>query len=156
MLQQFFGPQLNAMPRERVVSSLGSGVIVKADGTVVTSNHVVRGAEQITVQLSSGREYSATPLVQDEQADLAVLKLKTDGKPLPYLEMVDSDLLEVGDLVLAIGNPFGVGQTVTSGIISALARQRGRNLGIRNSSSRPTRRSIPAIRAGRWSICKAA
>ncbi len=122
LLQQFFGGQMQAMPRERVVSSLGSGVIVKADGTVVTSNHVVRGAEQITVQLANGREYTATLLVQDEQADLAVLKLKTDGKALPYLEMVDSDLLEVGDLVLAIGNPFGVGQTVTSGIISALAR----------------------------------
>ncbi len=127
VLQQFLGGQLNfgAIPKERVVSSLGSGVLVKADGTVVTSNHVVRGSDQITVQLANGREYPASVVVQDAQSDLAVLKLKTDAKNLPYLEMVDSDLLEVGDMVLAIGNPFGVGQTVTSGIISALARSAG-------------------------------
>jgi Do/DeqQ family serine protease len=127
VLRQLFGGQLNlgSLSQERVVSSLGSGVIVKPNGTVMTSNHVIKGSDQITVQLADGSEFEATIQVQDEQSDLAMLKLKTDGKALPFLEMTDSDMLEVGDLVLAIGNPFGVGQTVTSGIISALARTAG-------------------------------
>ena len=127
VLQQLFGNRLNmkGMSQERIVSSLGSGVLVKADGTVMTSNHVIQGSDQITVQLADGREFPATIQVQDEQSDLAMLKLKSDGKALPFLELTDSDMLEVGDMVLAIGNPFGVGQTVTSGIISALARSAG-------------------------------
>ena len=126
MLRQFFGNGAGAanIPRERVVSSLGSGVLVKPDGTIMTSLHVIRGSDQITVQLNDGREFPAEVLVQDTQSDLAKLKIKGD-KPFPYLELVDSDMLEVGDMVLAIGNPFGVGQTVTSGIISALARSAG-------------------------------
>jgi Do/DeqQ family serine protease len=120
--QQFFGGNLGGgIPRERVVRSLGSGVIVNADGTIVTSHHVIKDADQITVVTSDKSEYEATFLKKDERSDLAVLKIKSD-KPLPFLELRDSDTLEVGDIVLAIGNPFGVGQTVTQGIVSALAR----------------------------------
>ena len=121
---QFFGDQfggMGGMPRERVVRSLGSGVIVSADGTAVTSYHVIKGADQITVILANKSEFEATVIKTDERSDLAVLKIK-DAKNLPYLNLRDSDTLEVGDLVLAIGNPFGVGQTVTQGIVSALAR----------------------------------
>jgi Do/DeqQ family serine protease len=103
-------------------NSLGSGVIVDPDGTIVTNWHVIRDAGAITVVLSDRREFDATIVRTDERADLAVLRIRTDGLPLPYLELRDSDELEVGDLVLAIGNPFGVGQTVTNGIVSALAR----------------------------------
>ncbi len=120
--QQFFGGDFGGgIPRERVVRSLGSGVIVNADGTIVTSNHVIQNADQITVVTSDKSEYEATFQKRDERSDLAVLKIKTD-KPLPFLPLRDSDTLEVGELVLAIGNPFGVGQTVTQGIVSALAR----------------------------------
>jgi len=108
--------------RERMEKSLGSGVIVRADGTVVTSNHVIEGADEIRVVLSDRREYDATVAIADARSDLAVLRIDTKGQRLPYLELADSDEAEVGDLVLAIGDPFGVGQTVTNGIISALAR----------------------------------
>jgi len=108
--------------RERVVNSLGSGVIVKADGTIVTSYHVVKGSDKINVVLYDRREFEGHVEKIDERSDLAVLKVDTKGALLPTLELRDSETLEVGDLVLAIGNPFGVGQTVTSGIISALAR----------------------------------
>jgi Do/DeqQ family serine protease len=119
---QFFGRSFGSMPRERVVNSLGSGVIVGEDGIIVTSYHVVKGSEQITVVLSDKREFTGTVEKADERSDLAVLKVDTKGVKLPALELRDSSSLEVGDLVLAVGNPFGVGQTVTSGIISALAR----------------------------------
>ncbi len=122
--QQFFGQQYGVMgmPRERIVSSLGSGVIVDAKGTVVTNFHVIKGAEDITAVLSDRRELAAELVASDEQSDLAILRLQTTGEALPYLQLHDSDSLEVGDLLLAIGNPFGVGQTVTSGIVSAVAR----------------------------------
>ncbi len=121
--QQFFGNRLGgSMQRERVVSSLGSGVIVSDSGHVVTSFHVIKGAEDIIIGLSDRREFSAQVARVDEQSDLALLEMDTEGEQLPHLPIHDSDLLEVGDLVLAIGNPFGVGQTVSSGIISALAR----------------------------------
>jgi serine protease Do len=122
--RQFFGGRLGmaGRPRERVVSSLGSGVIVEAGGTVVTSNHVIEGSEDIIAVLSDGREFNAKVKLADKSADLAVLTLDTKGATLPALPIVNSDSLQVGDLVLAIGNPFGVGQTVTSGIVSALAR----------------------------------
>jgi serine protease Do len=110
------------LPQERVQRSLGSGVIVKSDGTVVTNNHVVRDSDEITVVLSDRREFEATLVGADERTDLAVLKINAGGAPLPVLTQGDSDALEVGDVVLAIGNPFGVGQTVTMGIVSALAR----------------------------------
>src|SRR5579859_2833889 len=107
---------------DRVERSLGSGVLVKADGTVVTNYHVVRDSDAITVVLSDRREFEATVVGTDERTDLAVLKIDTGGQPLPVLTIGDSDAVEVGDVVLAIGNPFGVGQTVTMGIVSALAR----------------------------------
>ncbi|MDR3439250.1 Do family serine endopeptidase [Telmatospirillum sp.] len=119
--RQFFGNQMG-LPQERVQRSLGSGVIVKADGTVVTNNHVIRDSDEITVVLADRREFEATVVGADERTDLAVLKINTGDQSLPVLPLGDSDALEVGDLVLAIGNPFGVGQTVTMGIVSALAR----------------------------------
>lgn len=105
----------------RVENSLGSGVIVSSDGIVVSNNHVVADATDIRVVLADRREYAARILLNDPQSDLAVLKVEAD-EPLPALEIGDSDALQVGDLVLAIGNPFGVGQTVSSGIVSGLAR----------------------------------
>jgi serine protease Do len=121
--RRFFGNQAPfGLPRERVQQSLGSGVILGADGIIVTNHHVINGAQQITVVLSDRREFEAKAILSDEHADLAVLKIDTHGERLPVLELGDSDQLEVGDLVLAIGDPFGVGQTVTSGIVSALAR----------------------------------
>ena len=123
LFRQFFGNRRPfGLPRERVQQSLGSGVILGADGLIVTNHHVIDGAEQITVVLNDRREFAAKVVLSDEHADLAVLKIDTHGERLPVLEMGDSDQLEVGDLVLAIGDPFGVGQTVTSGIVSALAR----------------------------------
>ncbi len=120
--RQFFGDQFAAVPRERVESSLGSGVIVRGSGVVITNNHVIGEADEITVILSDRREFEAKVVGKDPRSDLAVLQIQNLNDTLPALELSDSDDLEVGDLVLAIGNPFGVGQTVTSGIISALAR----------------------------------
>ena len=121
--QQFFGDQFNlGKPRERIQNSLGSGVVVREDGLVVTNNHVIEGADQIRIVLNDNREFEAKVIAAEDKLDLALLKLDTKGEKLPVLKLRDSDDLEVGDLVLAIGNPFGVGQTVTSGIISALAR----------------------------------
>ncbi len=122
--RRFFGGALPGVPRsrQRVQNSLGSGVIVDPDGLVITNNHVIEGADQITVVLSDRREIEAQVVLADARTDLAVLKIETGGEKLPALALRDSDELEVGDLVLAIGNPFGVGQTVTSGIVSALAR----------------------------------
>lgn len=117
-----FGPQRQ---RPQIQNSLGSGVIVDSQGTIVTNYHVVGGADEITVALHDRREFDARVLVADERTDLAILKIDVEGEPLPFLEFTDSDRLEIGDLVLAIGNPFGVGQTVTSGIISALDRNAG-------------------------------
>ena len=123
VFRRFFG-EMFGMPQERMQSSLGSGVIVSADGLVVTNTHVVKigGQAEIRVVLADKREFDAKVVTQDEKNDIAILKIAgADGK-LPYLEFEDSDRLEVGDIVLAIGNPFGVGQTVTQGIVSALAR----------------------------------
>ena len=120
--RRFFGDDTFGMPRERVQNSLGSGVIVDPSGIIVTNYHVVRDATDIRVVLPDRREYDAGLLVADERTDLAVLKIDAGKAKLPALTFGDSDDLAVGDLVLAIGNPFGVGQTVTSGIVSALAR----------------------------------
>jgi Do/DeqQ family serine protease len=117
--QQFFG---NPQMRQRVQQSLGSGVIVRADGVIVTNDHVIRGGEDIVVALSDKREFKAKVLLADPHTDLAVLKIDTRGEKLPIIEFGDSDRVETGDLVLAVGDPFGVGQTVTMGIVSALAR----------------------------------
>lgn len=122
LFERFFGDQFGGRTRDRVQSSLGSGVIVRSNGIVVTNNHVIENGTEFKVVLADRREFDAELILQDERTDLAVLKLKTDGEVFPTLDFFDSDKAEVGDLVLAIGNPFGVGQTVTSGIISALAR----------------------------------
>ncbi len=121
--RRFFGDGgMFGRPRERVQNSLGSGVLVDPSGIVVTNNHVIQGGTEIRVVLSDRREFDATVALADEHTDLAILKLNAGQAKLPSLTLGDSDVLEVGDLVLAIGNPFGVGQTVTSGIVSALAR----------------------------------
>jgi Do/DeqQ family serine protease len=111
-----------AMPREQVQRSLGSGVIVDASGLVVTNNHVIEGADVVKVALSDKREFEAELVLKDARSDLAVLRLKDGRENFPAIEFANSDDLLVGDLVLAIGNPFGVGQTVTHGIVSAVAR----------------------------------
>lgn len=121
--RRFFGDSFDRVqPRERLENSLGSGVIVRPDGLIVTNFHVIEGADTIRVVLADRREFDAEILREDQQTDLAILKVDTGGETLPYIELGDSDKVEVGDLVLAIGNPFGVGQTVTSGIVSGLAR----------------------------------
>ena len=112
----FFGEQDEASPS----AGLGSGVIVSADGYILTNNHVVEAADEITVILNDGRRTQAKLVGTDPDTDLAVLKIKLDK--LPVMVLSNSDQLQVGDIVLAIGNPFGVGQTVTSGIVSALGR----------------------------------
>jgi serine protease Do len=120
--RRFFGDQIPGGTRKRVQNALGSGVIVDADGLIVTNNHVVSGSDEIRVVLADRREFDAEIVMADERTDLAVLRIDTEGKPLPYLEFADSDGVEVGDLVLAVGNPFGLSQTVTSGIVSSVAR----------------------------------
>ncbi|WP_421983443.1 DegQ family serine endoprotease [Roseibium sp.] len=121
--RRFFGQPGagNSRPRERVESSLGSGVIISAEGTVITNHHVIKGADAVRVALSDRREFDADIVLMDERTDLAVLKIREEG-PFEHVSFADSDSLEVGDIVLAVGNPFGVGQTVTQGIVSALAR----------------------------------
>ncbi len=121
--RQFFGgvPGLG-QAQKRIQNSLGSGVIVNAEGLIITNNHVIEGADEITVVLTDRREFEAEIVGTDERTDLALLRVKSEDDRLPFLLLRDSDELEVGDIVLAIGNPFGVGQTVTSGIVSALAR----------------------------------
>jgi Do/DeqQ family serine protease len=105
-----------------VEQSLGSGVIVRSDGVIVTANHVVEGGQEFMVVLSDRRELPAKVLLADPRTDLAVLKIDVGAEKLPTLAIADTTGLQVGDLVLAIGDPFGVGQTVTNGIISALNR----------------------------------
>lgn len=120
---QFFGRNMFGAPmRERMENSLGSGVILDPNGTIITNAHVIKGAQEITVALSDGREFKAELRLQDDASDLAVLKLTNPPKNLPSAALKPSENIKVGDLVLAIGNPFGVGQTVTSGIISAQGR----------------------------------
>jgi Do/DeqQ family serine protease len=110
---------------ERVQNSLGSGVVVRPDGLIVTNAHVVKGADEIRVVLADRREFEAKLVTQDERYDLALLRIDGSNERFPFLEMRDSDSIEVGDVVLAIGNPFGLNQTVTSGIVSAVARSAG-------------------------------
>ncbi|MBX3577807.1 MAG: Do family serine endopeptidase [Rhizobiaceae bacterium] len=116
--ERFFG---GGMTQPRVESSLGSGVLVDASGIVVTNFHVIRDADEMKVATPDGREFESRLMLKDEQLDLAILKIDS-GEPFPVVPLGDSDALQIGDLVLAIGNPFGVGQTTTSGIVSALAR----------------------------------
>jgi len=117
IFRQFFGGDSDS----RISKSLGSGVIVDPSGLVVTNYHVIEGMTDVKVALSDRREFEAQIVLRDPRTDLAVLKLK-GGENFPVLELGDSDALEVGDFVIAVGDPFGVGQTVTQGIVSALAR----------------------------------
>jgi serine protease Do len=122
-LRRFFGDDFNGQFRNMPAPKqhgLGSGVIVTKDGYLLTNNHVVDGADEVKVALSDGREFTAKVVGKDPKSDIAVLKI--DASDLPAIELADSEKLEVGDVVLAVGNPFGVGQTVTSGIISATGR----------------------------------
>ena len=125
LLRRFFGDQLQGrnprrefgIPRQQ---GIGSGVIATKDGYILTNNHVVDGADEVKVALQDGREFTAKVIGRDPKTDVAVIKI--DAKDLPAVPMVDSDKVEVGDVVLAIGNPFGIGQTVTTGIVSATGR----------------------------------
>ena len=118
LFRRFFG----GVPREQVMRSLGSGVIVDPSGLVVTNYHVIEGASEVKVALSDKREFDAEIVLKDEHSDLTVLRLKDASEKFPVLDFANSDELQVGDVVLAIGDPFGVGQTVTHGIVSAVAR----------------------------------
>ncbi len=120
--QRFFGEEFGGRERRRQENSLGSGVIVRPDGLIVTNHHVIEGADEVKVVLADRREFGAEIVTMDERTDLAILRIDNGAEGFPFLELANSDELAVGDLVLAIGNPFGVGQTVTSGIVSALAR----------------------------------
>ncbi|PKO83495.1 MAG: 2-alkenal reductase [Betaproteobacteria bacterium HGW-Betaproteobacteria-11] len=119
LFRRFFGDDYDTQPQRR--SGLGSGVMVSADGYILTNYHVVEGADEIEVASSDGHKYKARVAGTDPDSDLAILRVPTDHK-LPVITFGNSDDLHVGDRVLAIGNPFGVGQTVTSGIVSALGR----------------------------------
>jgi serine protease Do len=128
--RRFFGDQFGQQTPNRQFSvprqkGLGSGVIVTKDGYILTNNHVVDSAEEVKVTLQDGREFTAKVIGRDPKSDVAVIKI--DAKDLPVVPMADSDKVQVGDIVLAVGNPFGVGQTVTTGIVSATGRG---NLGI--------------------------
>lgn len=121
--EPFFGQSFGGgLTRKRLEGALGSGVIVEPEGLIVTNAHVVKDAEEITVVMNDGREFPAKKALVDEPSDLALLRIDAAGEALPFVSLEPSERLEVGDMVLAIGNPFGVGQTVTSGIVSALAR----------------------------------
>src|SRR6266516_2001121 len=123
IFRRFFGgPGAPGGSGDQVQRSLGSGVLVDAEGLVVTNNHVIEGADQVRVSLADKREFEAELVLKDSRSDLAVLRIKAQDERFPALELADSDALEVGDVVLAIGNPFAVGQTVTHGIVSAVAR----------------------------------
>jgi Do/DeqQ family serine protease len=121
IFRHFFGEDGNGRPNSRTTRSLGSGVLVDPSGLVVTNYHVIEGMTDVKVALADKREFDAAIVLRDQRTDLVVLQLK-GGKNFPVMEFGDSDALQVGDIVLAIGNPFGVGQTVTQGIVSALAR----------------------------------
>lgn len=144
-LREFFGDRLPQGPqngRERRQRGMGSGVIVSADGYILTNNHVVEDARQITVEMTDNRTYSAKVIGTDKPSDLAVLKIDASG--LPVLPLGDSERVRVGDVVLAVGNPLGIGQTVTSGIISA----KGRSTGLSDGSYEDFLQTDAAINQG--------
>src|SRR5438876_7295595 len=120
IFRRFFG--VPGQQPEQMQRSLGSGVMVDASGLVVTNNHVIEGADQVKISLADKREFEAEIVLKDSRTDLAVLRVKDGKEKFATLDFANSDELLVGDVVLAIGNPFGVGQTVTHGIVSALAR----------------------------------
>ena len=120
IFRRFFGNP--GAPREQIQRSLGSGVLVDPSGLVVTNNHVIEGADKVKISLADKREFEADIVLKDARSDLAVLRIGDKRERFPAIDLGDSDALQVGDVVLAIGNPFGVGQTVTHGIVSAVAR----------------------------------
>jgi Do/DeqQ family serine protease len=122
LLQEFFGRQQQSAPRERLQRSLGSGVLVSADGLIVTNNHVIEGMTDVRVSLSDQREFDVDVVLTDLHSDIAVLKIRDGKGGFPVLPLASGDDVEVGDIVLAVGNPFGLGQTVTQGILSAVRR----------------------------------
>jgi len=146
-----FGGAAPAVPR--VQMGLGSGVIVRPQGYVLTNHHVIDGAEEIKIELSDRRIFNAKMIGSDPPSDLAVLKI--ESKDLAALSLGDSDRVRVGDIALAIGNPLGLGQTVTAGIISAKGRATGLSDGSFEDFSRRTRPSIKATPAARWSTVTA-
>ena len=154
-LREFFGDQFGQGRRgrqmpERREGGLGSGVIVRPDGYILTNHHVVDGAEQVNVELTDGRSFKAKVVGSDQPSDLAVLKI--EGTNLQTLTLGDSDAVRVGDVVLAVGNPLGVGQTVTMGIVSAKGRATpSSGTTPSRTSSRRMPRSIRATPAARWS-----
>lgn len=125
----FFGGMgesfLFGMPVDRVQKSLGSGVIIRKNGLIVTNFHVIEGGQEITVVLNDNREFKAKILILDKTCDLALLKIESDETDFPYVEVRDADELKIGDDVLAIGNPYGIGQSSSRGIVAALARRFG-------------------------------
>ena len=127
MFRKFFGDRFEnqKIPKERKTASLGSGVIVSSDGYILTNNHVIKDADEITVLLSDKKEFKGKVIGSDPKTDIAVIKI--EAKDLPHIAWGDSDKLKVGEIVLAIGNPFGLNQTVTMGIVSAVERV---NMGI--------------------------
>jgi serine protease Do len=121
--KKFFGEQApDSEPQRKRMSAMGSGVLVRADGVILTNNHVVDGADEVKVTLSDGREFSATVKGKDKRADLAVIQLDGDFDDLPILPLGDAESLRLGEVVLAVGNPFGLDGTVTMGIVSATGR----------------------------------
>ena len=140
-----FGRQFGSPQTQR---GLGSGVIVRPDGYILTNNHVIEGATDITVMLLDKRQFKAKVVGTDSKTDIGVLKI--DAKNLPVLALGDSAKVRVGDLALAMGEPFGLGQTVTMGIISAKGRNGFADAAAIRISSRPTPPSIPATPAARW------
>lgn len=140
--REFFGDRLPQQQPQRPVQGVGSGVIVSADGYVLTNHHVVDGALEIRVELTDNRSFTAKVVGSDPPSDLAVLKI--DAKDLPTLSLGDSDKVRVGDPVLAVGNPMGIGQTVTSGIVSA----KGRTTGVSDGSFEDFLQTDAAINQG--------
>jgi serine protease Do len=120
--REFFGDRFHSIPKDRKQNALGSGVIVSTDGIILTNNHVVEDADEVRITLSDGRDFKATIVGADPESDVAVLRLKARPEGLVALPFGDSASLRLGEVVIAIGNPFGVGQTVTMGIVSALGR----------------------------------
>lgn len=127
LLREFFGGQMPAMPRERMQRSLGSGVLVGEEGIVVTNNHVIQGMTDVRVSLVDQREFDADIVLTDPTSDIAVLRIKGAETRFPVVPLAEGDNIEVGDIVLAIGNPYGLGQTVTQGILSAVRRVEKKN-----------------------------
>ncbi len=156
MLREFFGEQFRGQRQlpERREGGMGSGVIVRQDGYILTNNHVVDKAEQVDVELTDGRSFKAKVVGTDAPSDLAVLKI--EGENLKTLTLGDSDDVRVGDVVLAVGNPLGIGQTVTMGIVSAKGRATGgAGAAASRTSFRPMRRSTAATPVGRSSTPRA-